>query len=237
MKTAETMAPERSPSSPLASRPPRRRVLVATTWIVIAGLISGGVVFAWQRVAAGDQERSLARVVEQRDAARAALTAQSGRIDDLEARLATARARVEAADAEVVSMLGPMLPDGKHLGKLYAVGASQQPPRLVIDIEQWFTDQAAVDAAIEDGNTIDPGINGYHIRNESPRWRTIEVDPTAEVSLVTYPYADPEHPRIVSLTRFEELFSSYDGRLLMYSPFWITVDDGKVTAIAEQFIP
>ena len=67
-------------------------------------------------------------------------------------------------------MIGPALPDGKHFGALIAVGADQEPPRLVIDIEQWFTDQAAFDAAEEDGVFLD---HPDYIRNENPRWRTI----------------------------------------------------------------
>ena len=73
------------------------------------------------------------------------------RLEGLRSRLTEARRRgdgccegtLAAAQAELVSMLGPALPDGKHFGALIAVGADQQPPRLVIDIEQWFTDQAA----------------------------------------------------------------------------------------------
>ena len=84
--------------------------------------------------------------------------------------------RLSAAQAELVSMLGPALPDGKHFGALIAVGADQEPPRLVIDIEQWFTDQAAFDAAEEDGVFLD---HPDYIRNENPRWRTIEIDPAA----------------------------------------------------------
>lgn len=211
--------------------------------MLVAGLLGGGLVFAWERVG-GDQGRSLANAIAERDAARDEVATLSDRVDGLEARLTVARARTtklegEVLDArqELLAMVGPALPDGKHFGRLYAVGAAQKPPRLVIDIEQWFTDQAAVDAAIEDGVTVDPGINGYYIRNESPRWRTIEIGSAATVSLTTYPNPDPSNPTIVSLTRFGKLFYSYDGRLLQYSPFWITVEDGRIVAIEEQFIP
>ena len=102
--------------------------------------------------------------------------------------------RASAARAELLAMLGPALPDGRHFGEIYAVGHNQNPPRLVIDIEQWFTDQAAVDAAIADGINPDPGINGYYIRNENPRWRTIKIDPATGVTLKTYPFADPSQP-------------------------------------------
>ena len=230
-------------SSSTHGRDPKRPIALVATLMLLAGLLGGGLVFAWERVG-GDQGRSLANAIGERDAARDEVATLSDRVDGLQARLAAAGARttklqseVRDAQRQLIAMMGPALPDGKHFGHLYAVGAAQRPPRLVIDIEQWFTDQAAVDAAIEDGVTVDPGINGYYIRNENPRWRTIEVAPAATVSLTTYPYADPSNPTIVSLTRFGKLFYSYDGRLLQYSPFWITVEDGRVVAIEEQFIP
>jgi hypothetical protein len=230
-------------SSSLHGRDPRRPIALVATLMVLAGLLGGGLVFAWERVD-GDQGRSLANAIAERDAARDEVATLSDRLDGLEAKLAAAGARttelqseVRDAQRQLLALLGPALPDGKHFGHLFAVGAAQRPPRLVIDIEQWFTDQAAVDAAIEDGVSVDPGINGYYIRNVNPRWRTIEIDPAATVSLATYPYGDPSDPTVVSLKRFGKLFSSYDGRLLQYSPFWITVEDAHIVAIEEQFIP
>ena len=129
-------------------------------------------------------------------------------------------------------MLGPALDDGRYFGALIAVGATQEPPRLLIDIEQWFTDQEAIDAAIEDG-VIEPGEivpNGYYIRNENPRWRTIEIDPAAKVSLTVYPYGQIDDPLVVSLERFADLS-------LGWSEYWITMEDGRVVGIEQQYIP
>ena len=127
--------------------------------------------------------------------------------------------------------IGPALPDGRHFGALIAVGADQEPPRLVIDIEQWFTDQAAFDAAEEDGVFLD---HPNYIRNSNPRWRTIAIDPAATVSLI--PLGSRSYQTDVNLSEFGELFSSYEGRDLQWSPYWITMEDGKVVAIEEQLI-
>lgn len=232
-----------SASSVLHGRDPRRPIALVATLMLVAGLLGGGLVFAWERVG-GDQGRSVANAIAERDTARDEVATLSDRVDGLEAKLVAAGARTTNLEGEVLdakrhllAMVGPALPDGKHFGHLYAVGATQRPPRLVIDIEQWFTDRAAVDAAIEDGVSVDAGINGYYIRNVNPRWRTIEIDPAATVSLATYPYGDPSDPTTVSLKRFGELFYSHDGRLLQYSPFWSTVEDGRIVSIEEQFIP
>ncbi len=133
-------------------------------------------------------------------------------------------------------MIGPALPDGKHFGALIAVGADQQPPRLLIDIEQWFTDQAAREAALEDGlPPWDAGTGGFYIRNANPRWRMIEIDPAAKVSVSTS-LQYPTERTVVSLSRFAELFRSFEGSAES-SPYWITTKDGKVIAIEEQYIP
>ncbi len=124
----------------------------------------------------------------QRDAAQDQVAVLTDRLEGLRSSLTEVRDQATAIWREgsrppkpsSCPMLGPALPDGKHFGALIAVGANQEPPRLVIDIEQWFTDQAAFDAAEEDGVFLD---HPDYIRNMNPRWRTIEIDPAATVSL------------------------------------------------------
>jgi hypothetical protein len=234
-----------SPEAP-SVRDRRRPIVVAVAMILVAALIGGVSVFAWDRTGSRDQAEALATAIEARDEALATAATLSDRVEGLQGRSVQVRARarkleedVAATRAELLAMLGPALDYGRYFGALIAVGATQEPPRLLIDIEQWFTDQEAIDAAIEDG-VIEPGEiipNGYYIRNENPRWRTVEIDPTTGVTLKTYPFADPSRPTTITLREFDELFSSYEGRLLRMSPYWITVEDGTVVAIEEQFIP
>ena len=230
------------PSPSIRNR--KRPIAQTVALIVVAALIGGALVFAWDRTGSRDRSAALAVAVTQRDAAQDQVAVLTDRLGDLRGRLTEAsdratalEGRVSAAEAALLAMRGPALPDGKHFGEIYAVGSNQDPPRLVIDIEQWFTDQAAVDAAIEDGITVDPGINGYYIRNESPRWRTVEIDPAARVLLTSYPYGDPTAPRDYGLDDFGDLFYSFNEMPLHAWPYWVTVKDEKVVAIEQQFIP
>jgi hypothetical protein len=207
-------------------------------FIILAALIGGASMFAWDRTGGRGQTHKPEDAIAQRDAARGEVAMMNDRLNGLRSRLTEARAEATAlhnevatAEAELVSMLGPALPDGKHFGALIAVGASQEPPRLVIDIEQWFTDQAAFDAADEDGVFLD---HPTYIRNINPRWRTIEIDPAARAR-VYLQTRTALLERTVSLSRFAEVFSRYDG-VPESSPYWITTKDGKVVAIEEQFI-
>jgi hypothetical protein len=233
---------------PDGGRPIARRTAVAL--FVLAGLLAVAIgVAVWQAAELADRNHDIATVTSERDAAITDATASAERVSALGARVGRLEARLEATAGdeqelaahldevltELERLAGPALPDGGQFGYLAAVGAAQEPPRLVIDVAQWFTDQEAIDAAIEDGVT--PWENGYYIRNEDPRWRIVEVDPAATVSLVVYPYGDIEHPRTVSLARFGELFGADEHGAFQRLPYWIRVRDATITAIEQQFIP
>ena len=207
--------------------------------ILVAALMGGASVFAWDRTGSRDRSDALAGAIDARNEALATAATLSDRVDGLQDGLARARAqatnlegRLAATQAELLAMVGPALDDGRYFAALIAVGATQKPPRLVIDVQQWFTDQEAIAAAIEDGVIVPGEIipNDYYIRNENPRWRTIEIDPAATVSLTVYPYGEIDDPQIVSLERFANLS-------LGWSEYWVTMEDGRVVAIEQQFIP
>jgi hypothetical protein len=65
----------------------------------------------------------------------------------------------------------------------------------------------------------------------------VEVAPATLVELVVYPFGDIEHPRAVSMDRFEELFGQDPHAAIRAFPYWLTVDDGTITDVTQQFIP
>lgn len=244
MKAAERMIdrPEPAHMDPGGTATPRRgRPGSLAIAVIVAAVVGGGTVYLWDQDRGGGalqrawhaRDRALQQVEELTGEVEALQTDLTGSTDDV-TRL---RSEVERLRTRLTSVAGPALEDGRHLGYLAGVGATQEPPRLVLDLAEWFTDQEAVEAALEDGVARqDAGINGYYIRNENPRWRILEVAPNAPVVLTTYPIADPSNPRKVTLDRFGALFTS-TGSLLELSPYWVTVEDGVVVAIEEQFVP
>lgn len=230
---------ERTAPRPSIVRNRRSPIPLTAALILVAALIGGAFVFAWDRTGPRDRNDALASAIDARNEALATAATLSDRVDELQEGLGRTQAqttnledRLAATQSELLAMVGPALDDGRYLGALIALGATQEPPRLVIDLQRWFTDQEAIAAAIEDG-VIEPGEivpNGYYIRNENPRWRTIEIDPAATVSLTVYPYGQIDDPQIVSLERFAELSPGW-------SEYWVTMEDGKVVAIEQQFIP
>ena len=243
MRTDQASPPVEIASAGTSLEPaPRSR----TPWIVVAIVLTFALVTAVTMAAIW---RSDARVAERaRDAAVQEVALLTDRVDQLEQQLGTempglqgrleaAREALREARAELTALAGPALPDGRHFVRVLVVGDDQDPPRLIVDLQQWFTDQEAVAAALEDGvHPSEAGINGYYIRNENPRWRIVEVDPAAPVALTTYPHGQIDDPGIVDLPRFASLFTA-SGEYLRYSPYWLTVRDGIVTRIEEQFLP
>jgi hypothetical protein len=247
------------PNDPFQMSPPpapsrRGGWIVAALVTTVALLVAALGLAAWQTAAVGDRDDEIAALTDARDVALADAAAQADRVAVVTERVARLEARLEAttgdeqelarrlddALATIERMLGPALPDGRHFAYVVAVGAAQDPPRIVIDVAQWFIDDAAVTAAIEDGR-LPPGSttieNGYYIRNEDPRWRVVEIDPATTVALTVFPYGDIGSPREVSLPRFEELFREDQRSAIRPFPYWFTVADGVITSIEQQFIP
>ena len=230
---------DRTSPRPSIVRNRKHAIALTAALILVAALVGGTSVFAWDRTGSRNRSDALASAIDARNEALATAATLSDRVDGLQdglvrtqARATNLEDRLAATRAELLAMVGTALDDGRYFGALIALGATQRPPRLVIDLQQWFTDQEAIDAAIEDG-VIEPGEivpNGYYIRNENPRWRTIEIDPAAKVSLTVYPHGQVDAPQIVSLERFADLS-------LGWSEYWITMEHGRVVAIEQQFIP
>jgi len=109
---------------------------------------------------------------------------------------------------------------------------------LVFDLAQLLTGDAAVQAAIEDG-VIKPGEvldNDYYIRNRNTLLRTVPFVPDVDIELVDWANCC-ETPKTGDLEAFAEGFASpdavYHGGL---SPYWLTIHDGTIEKIEEQYI-
>lgn len=239
MQTDDATRTARTSSIGPPTRASTRRPITWMTALVLGLAVGGLAVGIISSNELSDREAALV-------AARSDLDRTTAQVDALEADLATVDAgaarlerRLARAQARLDVMVGPTLPDGRHFGYLKAVGADQAPLRVVFDLAQWFSGPDADAAAIADG-AMPPGEihvpNDFYIRNESPRWRTVEVDLGATVSLVTYPYGDIDHPRVVSLDRFATI-AGEDPTLVRWSPFWLVVRNGVVQALEQQYIP
>ncbi len=119
------------------------------------------------------------------------------------------------------------LPDGRWFGFVDDAGSDD----VAFDLACWFSGDAAVIAAAEDGEESPPP-NDYHIRNDNNRLRTLAVAPSADVSWLPIP-GDPNSTEVVGYATW---LAEKSGR--EFDPgVWLEIDDGRIVSIEEQYVP
>jgi hypothetical protein len=105
--------------------------------------------------------------------------------------------------------------------------------KLTIDVVQFFTGSAAADAAKQDGAAEVPPPNDYWIRNANKLLRTLPIATDATITVNTLAgETSGDSAKDVSVT-----LAQLAGYNLANHLFWVTVDNGTITKIAEQFLP
>jgi hypothetical protein len=133
---------------------------------------------------------------------------------------------------------GAALEDGRH--PVYLTGIDMPARTITLDLVQFLTGDEAKRVYAED-HPEDPSgpPNDYYIVNDNPRVRTLPVLAGADVTVV---WSEPGNLGQETIS-FEELpdYLADDvapsDPYLWYDPFWLTVDDGRVIAIDEQYVP
>jgi hypothetical protein len=133
----------------------------------------------------------------------------------------------------------PRLEDGEHFGFIDKV--SPAPQTMVFDLAYFFTGDEANDVAAERGDEV-PVPNDYYIVNDNPRLRKLALAPDVEIVLIDWNTCC-DQTFLGDLDTFadamEGSFVEIDGQIYggSGSPYFLTVEDGLVTRIQEQFLP
>lgn len=123
------------------------------------------------------------------------------------------------------------LPDGEWFG--FVVGADEDG--IEFDLACWFSGDAAVQAAAEDGEESPPP-NDYYTRNDNELKRTLEVAGDAEV--VWYPQlGDPSSETTTTYPRWILGIEDRDAGREFLPMVWVEVKDGVVVKVREQWVP
>lgn len=119
------------------------------------------------------------------------------------------------------------LPEGEWYGSVVSASASA----IEFDLACWFTGEAAVDAAAEDG-AESPPPNDYYVRNDNALIRSLPVSPDTEVTW--YPVGgDPTSEEVATFQDWVEGAAARGYFLAV----WLEVIDGEVIRIREQWVP
>ncbi len=123
------------------------------------------------------------------------------------------------------------LADGRYAARIRSVNAGSR--RVGVDVVQFFTGDAAAKAAAEDHASEVPPPNDYWIRNTSPQIRLLTVSAKAGITVNTLAAAESGSATTNVAKTLEQLGAYGHVNAL----FWITVSQGQVTRIAEQYLP
>jgi hypothetical protein len=132
-----------------------------------------------------------------------------------------------------------VLPDGRSFVYAKKVVGSTGAQSLTFDLALFLTDQAAVDAAAAHGDETPPP-NGYYIVNDNPLLRTIAISPA--VSIRYFPTSGPgccSH-KPGTLDGFSAAVNgtaTTDFPDMRYAPWWITLQNGVIVSISQQYLP
>jgi hypothetical protein len=124
------------------------------------------------------------------------------------------------------------LADGRHPVFVKTVDPSGRT--ITFDLIQFFMGDAATRAAAQD-HQESPPPNDYYIRNVNPRLRTLPVRSDAIITvnvLASQTSGDATKDVRVTLAKLASWFPNQSDPM-----FWVTVRHGRVTRIAEQFLP
>lgn len=136
--------------------------------------------------------------------------------------------------------LEPELEDGEHFGFVESVRV--QDGTMVFDLAYFLTGDEANEAAAERGFEV-PVPNDYFIVNDNPRLRTLALSPDLELALLDWnrccdAFIDGDLETFAVAVEADDITTVgdqiYYGSL---SPYWLTIEDGVVTRIEEQYLP
>ena len=133
-------------------------------------------------------------------------------------------------------------PADEHFGYIRSVSTAGPATTLAFDEAEFLTGKEAQKAAEEDG-AVPPGEpvpNDYYIRNLDKSTETYPISNDAAITAKRCPpcrHGKPGElePFLAAFTKTGQTYADpYRGKESLY---WLTIEDGRVVAIDEQYVP
>ncbi len=130
----------------------------------------------------------------------------------------------------------------EHFGYIRSVSTAGPAATLAFDEAEFLTGKAAQKAAEEDG-AVEPGEpvpNDYYVRNSDKTTQTLRLANDAKITakrckLCRHGRPGELGPFLASFMQGRQTYADpYRGK---YSQYWLTIRDGEVVAIDEQYVP
>lgn len=151
----------------------------------------------------------------------------------------TASASPSVAPTPSATVAPDTLPNGRSFVYAKAVDDAGEPVTFTFDLAEYLTDQEAADAAAAHGDESPPP-NGYYIVNDNPRLRTMPL--SSPVQIRYYPSGGDACCNLQPGT-VDGFAAAVNGSAMTdypdmsFSPWWVTVQDGVITKISQQYLP
>jgi len=136
----------------------------------------------------------------------------------------------------------PAPSSAEHFGYIRSVSTAGPAATLAFDEAEFLTGKAAQKAAEEDG-AVEPGEpvpNDYYVRNSDKTTQTLRLANDAKITakrckLCRHGRPGELGPFLASFMQGRQTYADpYRGK---YSQYWLTIRDGEVVAIDEQYVP
>lgn len=217
-----------------------KRVLGYVGIGIAVALIAGAGVWAVMSAQLDDAEQSVTQAEEQVAALESEVASLTESLTSAEESLAAA-SKVVIASATTATAAPSKTTDAPSSERIFCFmrGGTWEgsTPRLTVDYAEFLMGDDAIAAATAHG-AESPPPNGYFIVNDNTKLRDLPADPKQTVKVVS------KADGMVS-GGYEMPFGEWYDVLVGMSatnfvkdgPYWITVKDGTIIAIEEQFVP
>lgn len=132
------------------------------------------------------------------------------------------------------------LPDGEYFGFVKSMNTAAQT--MAFDLACFYTGDEANQQAAARGDEV-PVPNDVYIVNDNTKVRTLTFDPAAELKLIDWNQCC-EFAQGADMQSFASAVDSGDFAEFggfryagTHSPYWVTIQDGQVVEVEEQFLP
>jgi hypothetical protein len=215
--------------------------------LVSAGVAAGGV-YSWQRGIVDDTENRLQSALDAGREANKEMEVLGGEVGDLEVRIDKLRSR-SSREQEATRMMQDCVAQASDEDTAgprevvfgYPTLAGDSNGELMVDAAEWYSGEEANREALRDGE-IEPGDsvpNDYYIRNDDPGRIMMPVREDIVVVTTTADRHNIPAPKCQTRTAFlRALRHPQPWQTSMTdSPYWMTIENGLLVRMVEQYLP
>jgi hypothetical protein len=135
---------------------------------------------------------------------------------------------------------GAVLEDGRHFGFIRSVDLDRRT--IGFDLAIWLSGEEANQAYQEATGETGPVPNDHFVVNDNPLLRSLPLAPDLRLRLLDWnqccdTFVDGDLALFAQAIATRSDVTDGDARYAGESQYWVTVEDGVVTEIEEQYSP